>query len=460
MSLIYKQDPPAKRVIANLKYGPDAAFSPDMLTVDYQKEKDAYDNEIITHDNRNTYEKRNDDVVAWGESYSPGIAALKVMNPLAGATASFLNSAGTYQAQLAGDFSRSMTGNGVTTSKRKDLNKEVAKTTSKVKSDAGFNTGINVVGGLAIEGIAPYVMPAVKKVVSGVANKVASTYASDALLPVTRQLAKIKNVPVPRKAIQDDKSLYRGALMDKKLTAKKAVNNIDNPKPEGYGYFNEWGGENVAFTSRSVDDATGYATVKNKSIHEDLYDNMMAAGKTPEQFEAVVQNLRGYISKYDANKMNIVDMQRLNKETPDILNNYFTKKAGGADKVDDYYNTLNSEIAANGKSYFVRNRQHRDLDNAFNWSDPGSLEYNTFKTYRGGGSESSPNYFSDLPGISRNTLYRDNYIKRGIDGVEDGLRNEVQHFSPLRSSKSYRVLGNDMVKRVYRKGGILYTKKM
>ena len=128
----------------NLKYGDNQSFNQNMLTSDWSAGKKAYDNQEITHDTRNWYEKRADDNVAWGNGPSPIATTVSVYNPLVGGIINFLNSAGTHGTKLAGDFSKVVTGGGVTTSSRENLNSAVAKNTKDTRIRAGKNIATEV----------------------------------------------------------------------------------------------------------------------------------------------------------------------------------------------------------------------------------------------------------------------------------------------------------------------------
>lgn len=171
MSILYKKKRqmfqnsniiPGYKVARNLKYGDDQSFRPNMLTTEYQKGKETYDNEEVTSDNRNFYEKRVDDNITWGNSPSPIIESMKRINSVAGHTASFLNMVGTEGTKLAGDLSKVVTGNTKTTSKRKDLNSAVAKNTKDTRINAGKNIATEVALAYAGESLFKYAGKAIK----------------------------------------------------------------------------------------------------------------------------------------------------------------------------------------------------------------------------------------------------------------------------------------------------------
>ena len=95
----------------DLTYGDTGTgLRPEMMTEEWQKGKKEYDNEKITVDTRNAYEKRADDVADWGDSISEDLSAVP----------RFFNEVGTQQTRLAGDFSRLVTGGSKYETTRKD----------------------------------------------------------------------------------------------------------------------------------------------------------------------------------------------------------------------------------------------------------------------------------------------------------------------------------------------------
>lgn len=156
MGILYGTDPikSGKTVARSLKYGNNNGFRPDMLEADYAKGKEDYDNEEITVDNRNWFEKRADANAKWGEN-------LKFDN----AVPRFFNDVGVDQTKLASNFSKVFTGNGVTSAPRKDINAEVDKNTSGTRVSAAKNIGTEFLmeaagikaGGLVMKAIAPLI---------------------------------------------------------------------------------------------------------------------------------------------------------------------------------------------------------------------------------------------------------------------------------------------------------------
>ena len=441
----------------NLEYADNTPFNPNMLEASYARDKYDYNNEEVTHDNRNWIEKKADKNVAWGNSPSPIIDGIKSINPLVGGTMDILNSAGTHGTKLFGDFSRVVTGNGITTAPREAIDKAVNNTTDKNRVDAATNIATEVA--LAYTGETLFnKLPIVKNAVKKLPGKMKAAYMSDKALPLTKQLAKIKGVPVPEKAIQGANNLYRGVATRNQQNVPRY---LAKGNKKGYGYNSEWAGETSVFSTPEFSVGKKYS-VPNAEIMAERADNIVkrtgndyAKSSNPFQNMFNSESKSTVIAKKLANKENryigVYDRAQLGKtHTMSDVNPMLHKleldylaRNGGAGKIHS------SNISRGDK--VMMNHLNNDI------TAPGRYLKN--ETYRPGGNSTEAVPFKNLPFESKNVTYRDPLVKSGIKHIEEFTQPEIQHLVDIKPKSVYKFnKGSDMVKRVFELGGVLYRK--
>jgi hypothetical protein len=136
----------------DITYNDNIDFNPNMLTSEYQKNKNVYDNEVVTNDSRNWLEKRADDDAEWGNQDFDNWF-LNIMGGM-----------GSWGSEFVSDTSKTFTGGNKTTSKRKDLNNAVENNKTSTHIDAAKHVATEIAlayaGEKALSMASPYVKSA------------------------------------------------------------------------------------------------------------------------------------------------------------------------------------------------------------------------------------------------------------------------------------------------------------